>query len=233
MMKLGKYKTACGGYLTISARVHSHLLAHPDVIAHLPEAASKLHLPSDGTKLECEVPMGRVIGRAGVVKTPLIQTHDRALFALRNNRKFPSRVAALGAVGNDSTTVVLIAKPRAGQGEYELITAWVGALARKEPWDPHISSREEFEDCLRFWSTTALIFDDAAMAATVESSWAEVLESAGILVGQHAHVLQSTSSRSQEDQKDLHWPPRNAGIASSIISDLTENVLAGFLTWVD
>lgn len=27
MMKLGKYKTACGGYLTISARVHSCLVS--------------------------------------------------------------------------------------------------------------------------------------------------------------------------------------------------------------
>lgn len=198
MMKLGKYKTACGGYLTISACVHSHLLAHPDVIAHLPEAASKLHLPSDGTKLECEVPMGRVIGRAGVVKTPLIQTHDRALFALRNNRKFPSRVSPPGAVGDESTTVVVIAKPRACQDEYELITAWVGALARKEPWDPHISTGEEFEGCLRFWSTTALVFDAATMAPAVESNWAEVLASAGVMAGEHAYMLQFTSSKSQE-----------------------------------
>ncbi|WP_139143394.1 hypothetical protein [Janthinobacterium sp. HH104] len=198
MMKLGKYKTACGGYLSISARVQSHLLAHPDVITHLPEAASKLHLPSDGMKLECEVPMGRVIGRSGVVTTHPIQTHHRALFALRNNRKFPSRVAAPGAVGNDSTTVVVIAKPRAGQGEYELITAWVGALARKEPWDPHISTGEEFEDCLRFWSTTALVFDAATMAPAVESNWAEVLASAGVMAGEHAYMLQSTSSKSQE-----------------------------------
>lgn len=198
MMKLSKYKTACNGYLTISARVQSHLLAHPDVIARLPEAASKLHLPSDGMKLECEVPMGRVIGLAGVVTTPPIQTHDRALFALRNNRKFPSRVAPLGAVGDESSTVVLIAKPGIHQGQYELITAWVGALARKEPWDPHISSREEFEDCLRFWSTTALVFNAATMAPAVESNWAEVLASAGVEAGEHAHLLQSTSLKSQE-----------------------------------
>jgi hypothetical protein len=51
---------------------------------------------------------------------------------------------------------------------------------------------------LRFWSTTALIFNAATMAPAVESSWAEVLDSAGVMVGEHARVLQSTSSKSQE-----------------------------------
>lgn len=182
MKSLEKHRTACGRFLNIGPRAQMHLAAHPDVLAHLPEAISKTHLPTDGLMLEREVPMGRVIGRGGLVKTPPIGMDSEALFALRHNRKFPSRIAPLGAVGAESSTVVLIAKPSASVlGEYELITAWIGVLARKEPWDPSISLREEFDECLRFWSTSALVFDDATMTSPIVSSWAEVLSAAGVV----------------------------------------------------
>jgi hypothetical protein len=123
--------------------------------------------------------MGCVIGCGGVVKTDPIKISDRALFATRSNRKFASRVAPAGAVGTESTTIVVIAKPAAAEAHYELITAWIGILAKKEPWDSSIASQDEFDDCLQFWSTTALVFDPATMGAVSESSWEEILTCAG------------------------------------------------------
>lgn len=184
-MKLEKYKTACGGYFSITERVRSHLTAHPDVIKHIGEAISKVRLPSNGAKLECEVQMGRIIGLGGIVRTSPLEFQSQSLFALRSNRKFPSRVAPLGAVGEESPSIVVIGKPTGIRGEYELITAWIGILARKEPWDPNISSREEFEDCLKFWSSMALVFEKGTMQPVIETSWSEVLTEAAATQSAH------------------------------------------------
>jgi hypothetical protein len=119
--------------------------------------------------------MGYVVGRAGVVKTDAVRLEDHASFAVRKGRTFPSRVASPGAIGTESTTVVVIAKPVAAEAHYELITAWIGVLAAKEPWDPSISSQEEFKACLRFWSTTALVFDPTVIGPVRNSCWQEVL----------------------------------------------------------
>ncbi|QYG08938.1 hypothetical protein [Janthinobacterium sp. PAMC25594] len=174
-MNMEKHRTVCGGFIGIPTRVLHHLQAHPDVIVHLSNAISKIHLPSDRKKIECEVEMGCIVGRGGVVKTNALKIDDLALFALRTNRKFPSRVAPSGQVGTESSTIVIIAKPSFAEGQYELITAWIGSLAKKEPWDPSILSQDEFEDCLHFWSTTALVFDPATMGTVSENSWRKVL----------------------------------------------------------
>lgn len=174
-MKLEKHKTACGGTIIIPVSVQKHLLAHLDVVAHLPEAISKIRLPRDQSKIELEVEMGRVIGRGGIVATSDLSVHDRALFAVRANRKFSSHVTPPGVVGADSTSVVVIAKPARILGQYQLVTAWIGVRARKEPWDPNIADNEEFEECLRFWNAHALVYDPLTMGPLVESSWDEIL----------------------------------------------------------
>jgi hypothetical protein len=197
-MNLEAHQTACGGVITIPQRVQSHLQAHPDVLAHLPQAICKIQLPSDRKKIEREVQMGCVVGRGGIVKTSAIQIGDRTSFAVRANRKYPSRVAPPGVVGAESTTIVIIAKPTPTKGRYELITAWVGILARKEPWDPTIASQDEFNDCLHFWRTTALVFDPATMSPAAESSWGETLaiaESNWMMIGDDAQTTRRPQLR--------------------------------------
>ena len=178
VLKIDEHKTACNRHIVVPSRVQDHLQAHPDVIKYLPEAIAKIQLPRDNKKIECEVQMGRVIGQAGVVKTSVLGLDDLAMFALRTNRKFPSRIAPPGVAGTDATSIVVIAKPHHSEDYYELITAWVGLLAKKEPWDSSIVGQAEFDDCLRFWSTTALVFDPTTMGPVSEKSWREVLVSA-------------------------------------------------------
>lgn len=172
---MNQYRTACNGAINISQQAKHHLDAHPNVVEHLHAAIGKIHLPIHRKKFETEIDMGTFIGRAGVVKTAPIQIEDRALFALRTNRKLPSRVANAGELGDKTSRIVVVARPSLMENQYDLITAWIGTLAKKEPWDGSISERGDFHESLRFWSSTALVYDPAVMRPVFESSWKEVL----------------------------------------------------------
>lgn len=170
-----KYKTKCNGVINVPPQVEQHLNAHPNVVEHLSAAIGKIRLPTSQKKFECEIEMDRIIGRVGIVKTGPLQIGERALFALRENRKLPSRVASVGEFGQETSRIVVVAKPRHIDGQYDLITAWIGKLAEKEPWDRNISGRREFEDCLNFWCCSALVYDPALMGPMFESSWKDIL----------------------------------------------------------
>lgn len=172
---MNQYKTACNGTINISQQAKHHLDAHPNVVKHLHGAIGTMHLPILRKKVECEIDMGRIIGRAGVVKTAPLQIGERARFALRANRKLPSRVANVGELGEETSRIVVIARPNHIESQYDLITAWIGTLAKKEPWDGSIAEPGEFQECLNFWSSTALVYDPAIMGPVFESSWKDIL----------------------------------------------------------
>ena len=172
---MSQYRTACKGGINIPQVVKHHLSAHPDVEEYLHAAIGKLHLPIRQKKFESEIDLGRIIGRAGVAKAAPIEIVGRALFALRANRKLPSRVANVGVLGEETSRIVVVAKPSMIENQYDLITAWIGTLARKEPWDGSIAEPNEFQECLSFWSSKALVYDPATMGPIIESSWKEVL----------------------------------------------------------
>ncbi len=171
---MSAFKTACGGTIIVLRKAKGHLVAHPEVLNLLPEAIGKVVLPQDGAFLSTEVEMGRIVGRSGRVSTPLISTSDQSLFAQRIGRERPSRV--LICEGELTTKVVVLAfASKEEVGTYFLVTSWVGSLARKEPWDPMIKSPEEYQDCLQFWCSNALVWDPAVMSEPFESTWEIVL----------------------------------------------------------
>lgn len=172
---MNQHRTACGRTITIPQQAQQHLIAHPNVVKHLHEAIGKIHLPVVRKKIEEEIDVGRLIGRSGVVKTAPLQIGEKALFALRANRKLPSRVANVGECGEQTSKIVIVARPSLIENQYDLITSWIGVLARKEPWDASIAERREFQECLNFWSTTALVYDPAVMGPVFESTWQDVL----------------------------------------------------------
>lgn len=169
------YKTGCGGTINISAKAVNHLLAHPEVFDRLESAIGKISLPPIPKKHEWEIDFGQIIGRAGVMNTSTLKLTDEALFAIRENRTMPSRVAPIGYVGEETQKMVVIARPSTMLKQYELVTSWIGTLSKKEPWDPSIRSAEEFNDCMTYWRSTALIHDPNVMGPAFKSSWAEIL----------------------------------------------------------
>ena len=169
------YKTACDRTIVITSKALNHLQAHPDVIKILPEALGKAILPY-GNFVEVEIDLGRVIGLQTRVKTIPCDIKTPIHFAVRKGRDKPSRVAPPGSVAPPATSVVVIAKAsRDDPGTYHLVTAWIGTLARKEPWDPMIRSEADHQECLDFWCANALIHDPEVMGEIFTSTWEEVL----------------------------------------------------------
>lgn len=172
---MNQYRTACGGTINIPQQAQHHLIAHPNVGEHLHAAIGKIHFPVIRRKIEAEIDMGHVVGRSGVVRTTPLQIGERALFSLRANRKMPSRVVNAGELGDETSTIVVVARPSLIENQYDLVTSWIGGLARKEPWDGSIVERNEFQECLKFWNATSLVYDPAVMGPVFESSWRDVL----------------------------------------------------------
>lgn len=171
------YRTACGGTIIVPPKAEDHLRAHPEVGVILAEVIGRVMLPRDCGFLAVAVNMGRVVGRSGCVKAPRVGFNDPAKFALRVGREKPSRVI-VGVEGPEVTTVVILAFPaKELTGTYVLVTAFVGELAPKEPWDRNLGSELERQESLEFWSTHALVFDASVMGGSFESSWGEILGS--------------------------------------------------------
>ena len=170
------YKTACDRTIIITSRALDHLQAHPDVIKILPEALVKATLPS-AEFVEMEIDLDRIIGLQTRVKTMPCDIKTPINFALRKGRDKPSRVAPPGTVAPPARSVVVIAKMnRDDPATYNLVTAWIGTLARKEPWDPMIKSETDYQESLNFWCSNALIHDPDVMGEIFASTWDEVLD---------------------------------------------------------
>jgi hypothetical protein len=168
-----QYRGACGSIVTISEKARRHLEGHLNVIQLLPEAIQKTWVSSSPIP-EIEVDMGRIIGRTNLVDTLAADPSTPMQFALRKGRILPSRVTSEVAAGQETDKLVLVARKQHPR-TYQLVTSWIGSLARKEPWDYSIRSAHEFEECLRFWCSNALLHDSETMGPMFESSWTEVL----------------------------------------------------------
>ena len=171
-----EYRTACGGTIIVPPRAEEHLRAHPEVGVLLAEVIGRVTLPCDGQFLALAVEMGRVIGRSGCVKAPRVGINDSEKFAQRVGRDKPSRVV-IGVEGPEVTTVVILAFASKEARTYVLVTAFVGGLAPKEPWDRNLGSELERQESLEFWSTHALVYDASVMGDPFESSWGAILKS--------------------------------------------------------
>ena len=78
---------------------------------------------------------------------------DRVYYERRGNRKGFSRM--IRAQPTTSNNLVIILKKSGSH--YIIITAYAGDISPKEPWDTSISTPEEYEQSLRFWTTHALV----------------------------------------------------------------------------
>lgn len=169
-----EYATACGGRIVVPRKTADHLRAHPEVVPHLGDAIARVRLPG-GAFLRVAVEMGRLVGRSGLVETAPIAVDEPALFARRVGRDFASRVV-VGESGPEVSTIAVLAfADEASPRTYVLVTAFVGALAPREPWDPNFESETERTEALEFWSRNALVWDPAVMSEPFESTWAEIL----------------------------------------------------------
>ena len=173
-MKSTSYKTRCGGSIVLTEGVSEHLEAHLGILDIIPEIASRVTLPTDGSRLSCQISLGRVVGQSSLIKTQKIGLSETAWFAIRKNRIKASRVVP-DASPVDTDLVSIVANP-VEKDSYELVTAWFGAMAPKEPWDPDLTDDPSaYEESINFWCSHALVHDPAEMDDPFESAWHIIL----------------------------------------------------------
>ena len=173
-MKSISFKTGCGGSIFLTDDVSEHLKAHPGIIDLIPVIASRVILPIDGGRLTCQISLERVVGQSSLIDTQKIGLSETAWFAVRKNRMKASRVVP-DASPVDTDLVSIVANP-VEKDSYELITAWYGGMAPKEPWDPdHADDPTAYEESINFWCSHALVHDPEVMDEPFESTWEDIV----------------------------------------------------------
>ena len=173
-LKSTSYKTPCGGSIILTEGVREHLEAHPGILDLIPEIASKVIIPTDGSRLASKISLGRVVGQSSLIYTKKIGLSETAWFAVRKNRMKASRVVP-DASPVDTDLVSIVANP-VEKDSYELVTAWFGAMAPKEPWDPDLmDDPSAYEESINFWCRHALVHDLAVMDEPFESTWEDIV----------------------------------------------------------
>ena len=174
-MKSISFKTGCGGSIYLTEGVSEHLEAHPGTLDLIPEISSSITLPTDGSRLSCQTSLGRVVGQSSLINTKKIGLSETAWFAVRKNRMKASRVVP-DAGPADTDLVSIVANP-IEKNSYELVTAWFGEFAPKEPWDPDLTDDPSaYEESINFWCRYALVYDPDVMDESFESTWNKILE---------------------------------------------------------
>ncbi len=167
-------KTACGGTIFVSKKVRGHLNAHQGIIDILPEVVKKIVLPSDTERLQLQVDLGRTVGKSSLLETPQITATTPCWFAKRQGRLGPSRV--IPDIGPAETSVISIIANAITSDRYELVSAWYGGMAPKEPWDPDLADDPlSFQESLNFWSGHALAYDPGVMDEQFKTTWEEIV----------------------------------------------------------
>lgn len=153
------------GQLATGEPVHdrpheSHFATHADANPELPalvaEALGQVH---SGGFIATAVDLGREVGRS--ICVPADASED-IVFARRPNRHGLTRFVR-GKQPVPTSSVSVVARPR--EDWYELLTAWVGALAPPEPWD-----RNATAESAEFWSRHALVWGAEEVIPGTETS---------------------------------------------------------------
>jgi hypothetical protein len=175
-MKPGlELQTGCGGTIVIVDETRKHLEAHPGILGLIPEIAPRVTLPTDGSTLASQISLGRVVGQSSLINTKKIGLSEIAWFAVRKNRMKASRVIP-DESPLDTDIVTIVADPVA-ENRYELVTAWFGIFAPKEPWDPGLSGDSSgYEEAIHFWCSHGLVYSSDTMFELFESNWENILK---------------------------------------------------------
>ena len=150
-----KFVGICANGAKVFDRNDAHNDVHPVEEGILKEALLQIS-PSENFVKEL-VTFNRIIGKTTCVT---VDKTDTVVKAFRKGRMGPTPMV-LNRTPMDCTSLVVILK-KIGDDEYILITAFIGQMSEREPWDPAIVPGScEQQKAEVFWSTHALIYDES------------------------------------------------------------------------
>ena len=165
-------RTACGHTIEVSKTCLAHLKAHSSVLPFLEEAAALIHLPKNENFYRQAICLGRVIGENNCVRTDVISPDTTNTFAIRTGREQPSRITINHRPAPcDSVSIIAVCN----NSHWQLITAYIGLLAPREPHDQYFRDHpEELPESLRFWCCHALIYE-VNWSNIFVSNWEDII----------------------------------------------------------
>ena len=169
------YQTACGGAIHFNKETRAHLAVHQNVIEHVGEAITKISLTGKREeRLRQEIDLEYVVGRSSLLTTKAIDAHTPTYFARRKGRSGASRVV-LNESPKETSIISIVAEP-IEEKRYNLLSAWYGKIAPREPWDSTLLTEPKaFEESLDFWCCHALVHEVDYMEDSFESTWQKVI----------------------------------------------------------
>ena len=138
----------------------SHLDQHADVRPLVGEALRQIRVSKDQDRFGTTVDLGRILGTQSCVTTG---EGDEIVYMMRiKDDGSPARAGFIRFVLNrepePSSCVTVLAERDEETRTWILLTAWVGQLAEKEPWDETCDD-EEYTAACQFWANHALCDD--------------------------------------------------------------------------
>ena len=175
MEKSNRYITNCGSVIKLSAKTLSHIEAHCKIIDCLPEAISQISFTSkQDDRIRMEIDLVNMVGKSSLLNTEQIDIYTDAYFCMRKGREGASRVV-LNEKPQVTSIISIVAEPTE-EKRYNLISAWYGKIAPREPWDSTLLTEPKaFEESLGFWCCHALVHEVDFMGDSFESTWQEVI----------------------------------------------------------
>jgi len=173
--KSNRYITNCGSVIKLSTNTHSHLEVHYKIIDYLPQAISQISFPNkQEDRIRMEIDLKKIIGKSSLINTEPITYNSDTYFSIRKGREGPSRVV-LDEKPKETSIISIVVDP-IDENNYNLISAWYGPIAPKEPWDNSlIKDKKALDESLSFWCCHALVYEVDFMQEPFESTWDKVI----------------------------------------------------------
>lgn len=160
--------------IIISERAKSHMLCHNDeffkgwyaTFEKIKEQGFLDHLSEPTERLS--IALDEMIGYCNLVHTT---KEDEIIYAKRLERELYTRFVKGRTPVETNNVLIVLRKNETREDAYDFITMYPGFPSEKEPEDRNIASKEELKRSLTFWSTRALIYNEAVIERGTEKTY--------------------------------------------------------------
>lgn len=152
---LGQTKNGAKVYDREDSHLHSEGGLTPEILA---SAISVIDTNGEDFIKE-QVDFNQPIGESTCVE---VGPEDEIVMVYRKGRSGQTPMVKNRKPDPCNSLTVILKKDHSAEtdGDYQMITAYVGASSTKEPWDPNIQNEADREICEKFWDSHALIYDE-------------------------------------------------------------------------